>query len=271
MAVAFSDSYTLLTYYWTEWKAANTSRSGILQYDESDPALYTIWFYDGAEIFRCQIWRGAVPNQQIQLGYSQAQNDADKADFEANFKADGNTALTPKERVSKGGYMLPVNLRHAGAPIAGTTVWAMRVDPAAGPNRMVRIRRVVLQAAFDGIAAVSTPRYTLQRFDTATPTAGTDLTVVKRDGTAPGSIVTDARVAAGGLTTTGVNFFSDASIIAVPAVPGAVSTATNVWDFPWEGPFSAVVLRAGLGLAIRLDTAAIAGLSLTGVVDWDEL
>jgi hypothetical protein len=93
MTVFLSPSYTQRSFFWTDWKAFCTKKNGIAQYDDDDGAVYTIWFYDGPEVFVCTIWKGAVPDG-VQAVYSQVQNDADKTDFETNYKAKANTRIS---------------------------------------------------------------------------------------------------------------------------------------------------------------------------------
>jgi hypothetical protein len=93
MSVLFSPSLTLRSSTWTILKAARTLRSGTHQYESIDGA-YRIWFYDGPELYTCSIWQGAVPADVIAGGYSQAQNDADKDDFEDNYLAYANQPLS---------------------------------------------------------------------------------------------------------------------------------------------------------------------------------
>lgn len=84
----FSQRY----YKWTEWKAAYAIKGLPLQWEDNG-TLYTIWFYDGSEIFLCQIWKGTL-SENIADSYSQEQNDADKLDFETNYKNLGNLSLS---------------------------------------------------------------------------------------------------------------------------------------------------------------------------------
>lgn len=90
-----SDQYTQRFYTWTKWKAMYAIKGGKFQFDDNG-AIYTIWLYDGPEIHICIIWKGSVPLSQIQAGYTQNQNDTDKADFEGKYKAHGNGQLQIK-------------------------------------------------------------------------------------------------------------------------------------------------------------------------------
>jgi hypothetical protein len=60
-----------------------------IQY-EDDGTTYTIYGYDQPEVVTCTIWQGAVPGTVIAGGYSQAQNDADKSDFQTNYLPTAN-------------------------------------------------------------------------------------------------------------------------------------------------------------------------------------
>lgn len=90
--------YIVRSFFWTGWKSVQASKYLVTQYEETS-AEYTIWGYDGPEALVCSIWKGNVPSGVIEgTGYTQDQNDADKADFEANFKPTGNAPIQPKTK-----------------------------------------------------------------------------------------------------------------------------------------------------------------------------
>lgn len=105
MTTSFSPALTVRSSAWTSWKAARETSAGIHQYEASD-GVYRIWFYDGPEIYTCVIWQGVVPDDIIAGGYSQAQNDADKADFVTNFILSANRSVLP--RTSDGKQVISV-------------------------------------------------------------------------------------------------------------------------------------------------------------------
>jgi len=80
---------------WTWFKAYITEKRLAIQYEEDD-AAYFIYGYDSPEVVTCKIWKGVVPPSVINAGYSQAQNDADKSDFETNYKTAANQATMRK-------------------------------------------------------------------------------------------------------------------------------------------------------------------------------
>lgn len=95
MAITLAPQFTQKTYAWSAWKAIQASKSLITQYDE-DPNVYLVYGYDGPEVHLCTIWKGIVPDGVVNSGYSQAQNDADKTDFETNYKTTANAPVEPR-------------------------------------------------------------------------------------------------------------------------------------------------------------------------------
>lgn len=91
MTVAIAAHYTQRNYTWTAWKAVYAVKGSLFQYEENT-TVYTIWTYDGPEVHVCQIYKGEVPYSSVDV-YTQAQNDADKADFLANYQSLGNQPL----------------------------------------------------------------------------------------------------------------------------------------------------------------------------------
>lgn len=90
-----SDHHTKRFNYWTNFKNQLIYKNGQLQF-EDDGYQYNIWFYDGPEIHVTYIWKSSVPIGIVNAGYSQVQNDADKLDFENNFKSNANNAVVPR-------------------------------------------------------------------------------------------------------------------------------------------------------------------------------
>lgn len=74
---------------WAGIKDDLVRRAKSISYDESEPGVYRIFLSDGTTTYETTIWRGAVP-WSVAQDYSQAQNDADLADFEANYKPSAN-------------------------------------------------------------------------------------------------------------------------------------------------------------------------------------
>jgi hypothetical protein len=77
---------------WSWFKPLVFSKSLKVQYEE-DAEIYVIYGYDHPEVCTCTLWKGVVPAAVVAGGYSQAQNDADKADFAANFEPYANRSI----------------------------------------------------------------------------------------------------------------------------------------------------------------------------------
>lgn len=93
--VIIAPSYTKRSMRWTEWKAVQSARSGVYQ-SSKDQGEFWIWFYDGPDAFITDIWLGEVPDWAVRDGYSQEQNDADLADWQANYLPGTNATVEPR-------------------------------------------------------------------------------------------------------------------------------------------------------------------------------
>lgn len=98
MAVVLASQFTQREYRWSQWLDVKEAKELVYQYDEEDGAegIYTIWGYDGPEAYLCKIYKGTVPQAVIDAGYTQQQNDADQAEFEADYKAGANGRIDPR-------------------------------------------------------------------------------------------------------------------------------------------------------------------------------
>lgn len=94
MAINFSSSLTQIFSYWTLFKELLSSKglTWQIQYDD-DGTQYTIFVFDSSLVYVCNIWKSDVPDGIIQGGYSQAQNDSDRTDFETNYKSSANKRI----------------------------------------------------------------------------------------------------------------------------------------------------------------------------------
>lgn len=95
MTVSIAPQYTQRAHNWTSWKAIHTAKCHSHQYAD-DGSVYIVWSYDGPEVHLCTIWKGEVPYGVLAGGYTQEQNDADKADFEANYQPTANQQIEQK-------------------------------------------------------------------------------------------------------------------------------------------------------------------------------
>lgn len=91
-SIVFGSDQNIVSGTWTEIKALILSKVLPMQYAQS-PGTYTIFAIDGCIVYTCTIWSGTVPDSVIAGGYSQAQNDNDKSNFETNYKPYANKPL----------------------------------------------------------------------------------------------------------------------------------------------------------------------------------
>jgi hypothetical protein len=183
MPIAVAPSVTQRSYHWTAWKSA-VSGKGIAnpQYDD-DGTFYTIWGYDGPEVHTCVIWKGVVPDS-ITAFYSQNQNDADRADFETNYKTTYNKSLEPrttdgalKVDISSvtvtSGTEPPANIvKQAELEIAGRTETDLPLVTYTVPSNKT-FRLTTFEASYDAQAPI------ILRLKKQTGGAGSFVTIAK--------------------------------------------------------------------------------------------
>lgn len=159
-------------------------------------------------------------------------------------------------------YSAQISIEQSASTVANSTVWSMR-NSSLSP-RFVIIERINLTASFHAATPLGrqTLKYDLRRFNTATPTGGTAVTAIQQDTLSSATGVSDIRVLDTGLTVTNVIFENPFAVISLPAVSGSVSSYIR--------DNMCFKLAAGEGIAIRLNTSALAGLSLTGEIIWSE-
>lgn len=168
MAVAIAPQFTQRIYKWTAWKVIRTSKSLIHQHDD-DGVIYTIYGYDGPEVHVCQIYKGTVPYQVVNDGYSQAQNDSDKSDFETNWMSSSNTSviLPNKARVHDGSgnaitssnSRLSVDALSSVVPIPGSSVVYMSAKLLNGSSDSMTVNGSSVNVNFDFTPASSETWY----------------------------------------------------------------------------------------------------------------
>jgi hypothetical protein len=175
------------------------------------------------------------------------------------YDSQGTELLPPPTGV----YCLPFGFRLSA--IASGKIWAIRNLGAL----TVYITRIQMAAAFDGVAAASTVIYNLMRFNLATPTGGTTMTVVKKNNAFPSSVVTSAQfLSSAALTVAGITFEAAfANLCCQHQV-----NANALLDLTFlEHPSRCFTLAPNEGLAVDLGAASVAGDSLSGIVEWFEI
>lgn len=93
MTIEFSSNYNKRVYSWSQFKQYLNDRNAILQHEDISYS-YMLWFYDGPEVFICNIWKGEVPSDILSsLNLTQEQNDSDIIDFETDYKNSSNKSI----------------------------------------------------------------------------------------------------------------------------------------------------------------------------------
>lgn len=94
MNIAIAPSFTQREHTWTKFKAFQLKKQFNIQFDEDDSA-YKVWGYDGPEVHLCTLYKSSIPDFITSI--TQMQNDADKLDFETNFKTAANDKVNTRE------------------------------------------------------------------------------------------------------------------------------------------------------------------------------
>lgn len=93
--ISFGSNLTVIGVHFAGFRDQVAARRLIPQYEESS-ATYDLFALDGQMAFSCTIWKGEVPYTVVESGYTQEQNDADKAEFTGSYESICNTSLVPK-------------------------------------------------------------------------------------------------------------------------------------------------------------------------------
>lgn len=162
-------------------------------------------------------------------------------------------------------YFTSFQTQQTAATAANATVWAMR--NAAASTRSVFLESISCRMGFNAANPVirTEEGYVFQRFSGATPTGGTAMTAGLGDTTDAASQVTDIRFLDTGLTTAGVTFVANNLATMMCDTTQGISCQQ-----PILVPPAGIKLAPGEGLAMRLDSAAVAGMSIGCNIAWRE-
>jgi len=172
-------------------------------------------------------------------------------DSNNNLVINNNYPVWPTSGGTSGGYYTVAGQTSAvvaATLAANTTLMSMRFSTTTARKAYITRFRVVLAASTVGTSALVAGTLGLQRFNTATPTAGTARTV-NRQSIISGntSDMTDIRDSNAALTVTNVGFGSVVSNCIVPLFIGN-GPAWYEWVFEPSVP---LILKPGDGLALR--------------------
>lgn len=94
--IAFGADVTVVSLRWTAFKKLVQDKRMVMQFADEAEAYQPFAFDAEYLVYECTIWKGAVPWAVVETGYTQEQNDADRSEFETNYKDDCNWSVSPK-------------------------------------------------------------------------------------------------------------------------------------------------------------------------------
>lgn len=178
MPLSLAPQFTQIAYTWTQWKAVYAVKGGVYQaYD--DGTSTTIYFYDAPEAYYAIIWNTTVPAGIIAAGYSQAQNNIDLADYQANYQAGANKRISRTDQFGN-----PVsnqfNFYAASGNIPGVTISRAQgyTSTSATSGKVIRATNYIPQgtnaqrsinstSALDTSAGTGAQKVTINYLDTS--------------------------------------------------------------------------------------------------------
>lgn len=89
--IKLSQGFVTLTKSWDTFKDVAAAKGLRFQY-ENETDRYQVFAVDGSLLYITNIFKGSIPGD---IGFTQSQNDAWKADFELNFKSGSNRPTVP--------------------------------------------------------------------------------------------------------------------------------------------------------------------------------
>lgn len=97
MSLTLGSQFTQRLVEWNEWKTLLNSRGSSHQSHLQD-GMYTIWFYDGLEVFLCNLWNGPIPDTRLALGFTQEDADIDFNDFQTSYLPASNQKINNAQK-----------------------------------------------------------------------------------------------------------------------------------------------------------------------------
>jgi hypothetical protein len=91
--IRFGSSTSVIASDWAAFKSAVLELGLPMRYAEDGGTITVFAFDSPALAYTCVLWSGDVPASVADAGYPQTQNDADKTDFETNYKAGANKQI----------------------------------------------------------------------------------------------------------------------------------------------------------------------------------
>lgn len=224
---------------WTWFKTLQVRKGLRVQYEE-DATLYQIYGYDGPEVLLCTIWKGTVPPSVVAGGYSQAQNDSDKTEFETDYEPNANRAIASRPSL----VTYSVEVAQAGANNRDM----LSIFNPSGSGKIVKIREAWATVPSSSGATVIIPFEI--RHATAI-TTGTTQTAKPMDSADPASVA-EVRVLPTGISDASAPVVWWTWLQQINTSQGSTDSMTHViHDGMVTSELKPITLRPGHGLYIR--------------------
>lgn len=236
------NSPAVISSTWTTFQAKADLKGLSIQYDD-DGVTYQIFAFDGPIAYTCTIYKGTVPDGVIGSGYSQSQNDADEAEFEADYQGLANQRLVqPIASVESATYV-------AETALAGANNKDMvSIFNPSGSGKILRVYEVWATVPSSSGATVIIPFE--MRLATAI-TTGTIVTAAKYDSTDPSSVA-EVRTAPTGITDHSTTPKMYTWVEQINTAQGSTDAHSHViHDGLLVSKQKPLVLREGQGLYLR--------------------
>lgn len=241
MSISLQHVAAIIDNRWTAFKAAVAPKFLSMQYDQ-DSIGYTIFAFDGPVAYRTYIWTGTLPDSDP--SYNQAQNDADKADFETNYKDHCNGQIESNDRdsriIHRLGNLTTASLSEvlvSAAPYTDPGGQAQRslvstsindANPAGSGARIVRVCflnnayvRKIEDVALNGTTPVNMVATDVRYIEYMRVIAGT---------VAAGTISLKTLVAGGGTNICQINSATEETFMAHHYVPAGMTCLILGWS-----------------------------------------
>lgn len=180
-------AFIIINVNWTALKSLVASKTLSMQYDDTG-ATYEIFAIDDKVVYLAILYTGAVPD-----GFDQSQNDADKADFLADYQPTCNQPIIPTSVVNGTSVLATVLLGMAVGDVvlAATSLAAVRRTAYTEPSANAR-RSFASSSANDTAAGTGVRKVQFTYF--ATDNSGPYTEIVTLNGTtAVNTVATNIR------------------------------------------------------------------------------
>lgn len=227
--------------FWTDFETTANNKPLQIQYDD-DGITYSIYSFDGPQVFTCTIWKGTVPDG-VTLTYSQSQNDTDKSDFETNYKPTANKRIDPSTSIANSTYEKATYVAETALAGANNKDMISILNPSAS-GKIVKIREVWAAVPNSSGTTVIIP-FEMRRASAIT--TGTTVTAGKFDNNDSDSVAV-VRTAPTGITDVSLLY---TWIEQINSAQGSTNAHSHIVQDAYISETRPIVLRETEGLYLK--------------------